>query len=178
MKRIKLHNKEFEISITFDEIQNAVKKIANKISEDYKGEIPVFLSILNGSFIFAADLLREINIDCVVSFIKLASYKGSSTSGKVLELIGINEDLTGRKIIVIEDIIDTGSTMAHLMDELKNHNPADIKIASLFFKPEVCKEKIHIDYLGMNLPNHFVVGYGLDYEGLGRNYYDIYKKID
>ena len=175
MSTIKVKDKEFRIFITASQIETAVQKIANQINIDYKGKDPLFLPILNGSFIFAADLLRKIHIPCQVSFVKFASYSGTSTTTEVKQLIGINEEIRSRNVIVLEDIVDTGITIDLLLKELKKYEPADVKIACFCHKPEAFVKSFRIDYSGMSIPNEFIVGYGLDYDGYGRNLADIYK---
>lgn len=179
MDTVKLHDKHFRVSITKEQLGDVVKKLANDINDDNQiADDTLFLSILNGSFIFSADLLRQISFHCSISFLKLASYEGTESSGDVKQLIGINENLEGRKIIILEDIVDTGKTLEKLVKELSSHNPSDIKIATLLYKPEAYKKDIEIDYIGLSIPNDFIVGYGLDYDGLGRNLPDIYTLID
>lgn len=175
MPTIFVKNKEFRISITASQINAVVQKIASQINIDYKGKNPLFLPILNGSFIFAADLLRKITIPCQISFVKFASYSGTSTTTEVKKLIGINEEIRARNIIVLEDIIDTGITVDLLLNELKKYDPADVKVACFCNKPEAFVKTFKIDYSGMSIPNEFIIGYGLDYDGYGRNFPDIYK---
>jgi hypoxanthine phosphoribosyltransferase len=177
MPTINVKDKEFRIFITAGEIERTVQKIADQLNVAYLGKDPLFLPILNGSFIFAADLLRKITLPCQVSFVKFASYSGTSTTSKVKELIGINEEIRGRNIIILEDIVDTGITIDLLLNELKKYEPADVKIACFCHKPEAFVKSFKIDYAGMSIPNEFIVGYGLDYDGYGRNYQDIYKVV-
>ena len=171
---IHIHDKQFRKFISSPKIKRAVDGIAKRINKDFKGKKPIFISVLNGSFMFTSDLLKKINIECEISFIKLASYSGAISTGKVNELIGLNEDLYRRTVIVIEDIVDSGNTIEKVIQELKKYNPKQIKIATMFFKPKAYKKKIALDYVGMKVPNDFIVGYGLDYNGLGRNLSDIY----
>jgi hypoxanthine phosphoribosyltransferase len=175
MPTIFVKDKEFRISITANQINRTVQKIADQINLDYKGKNPLFLPVLNGSFIFAADLLRKITIPCQVSFVKFASYSGTSTTANVKELIGINEEVRARNVIILEDIVDTGITIDLLLNQLKKYEPADVKIACFCRKPEAFVKSFRIDYCGLEIPNEFVVGYGLDYDGYGRNLPDIYK---
>ena len=177
MDRIKLNDKEFVLSITPAQIQIAVAKIAEDITRDLAGQNPIFLSILNGSFMFTSDLLKKIRMDCQVSFIKFSSYEGVSSTKRVKKLIGIDDDVTGRSLVVLEDIIDTGNTIRAVVKELKLLKARDIKIAALFLKPTTYQGNIHPDYVGLEIPNDFIVGYGLDYNKLGRNYEGIYKII-
>jgi len=175
MESIEIHDKKFDLYIDKDKIAAAIKSLAFKIKEDLKEETPLFIGILNGSFIFTADLMRAYENHCEISFIKLASYQETKSTGKVTELLGINEDLTGRTVVVLEDIIDTGTTLQKIYDILKEEPIGKLKVATLFFKPEVFKKELHIDYVGIEIPDDFIVGYGLDYDGLGRNLPNIYK---
>ncbi|MDR3188339.1 MAG: hypoxanthine phosphoribosyltransferase [Prevotellaceae bacterium] len=179
MKQITLYDKVFQISIPEQEIDKAVQAVADKINADHKDgdAMPLFLSVLNGSFMFAANLLKRITFLCEVSFVKLASYHSERSSGKTTELIGISDALVGRDIIVIEDIVDTGNTYEALMATLMRHNPRSVKIAAMLLKPEVYQKSLPVDYVAMQIPNDFIVGYGLDYNGLGRNLPDIYTMI-
>jgi len=177
MKSIVVKDKEFKLSIRAEEINEAIERIAHQINLDLKGKNPVFLVVLNGAFIFAADLYRKLNIESEISFVKLASYSGTETSSEVRELIGLNEKLRGRTVVIIEDIIDTGTTMHYLTTKLMYLGVAEVLIAALLFKPSAFREDFRIDYLGMEIPNDFIVGYGLDYDGFGRNYRDIYKIV-
>ncbi|HSN50133.1 MAG TPA: hypoxanthine phosphoribosyltransferase [Bacteroidales bacterium] len=172
---IKVKDKEFQISIPAVKINLIVQELANQINRDYEGKNPIFLSILNGSFIFAADLIRKITIPCEISFVKFSSYSGTSSTENVKELIGLSEDVGGRHVIIIEDIVDTGITMELLLEDVKKLNPASVKLACFTFKPEAFRKTFRIDYLGISIPNDFIVGYGLDYDGYGRNLPDIYK---
>ena len=176
-KTIKVKDKTFSVSISERALKRQIKRIAEKINRDYEGREPVFLAVLNGSFIFAADLLREIDVPCEISFVKLASYEGTSSSGSIREVIGLNIDITDRPVIIVEDIIDTGLTMAHMLETLKKQNPASIDICTLLLKPDKLQVKLDIRYCCMQIPDDFVVGYGLDYDGFGRNTKDIYTII-
>jgi hypoxanthine phosphoribosyltransferase len=178
METIKVKDKVFEISITAKEIQLAIIKMALKIDDDLNGKNPLFLIVLNGAFVFAADLLRNIKMDCEVSFVKLSSYVGTQSTNTVRELIGLDKALTGRTVVIVEDIIDTGVTMAHTLPKLKDLGAKDVKIATLLFKPDAFKKSFKIDYIGMEIKNDFIVGYGLDYDGFGRNYAEIYKIVE
>ncbi|MBR4527564.1 MAG: hypoxanthine phosphoribosyltransferase [Bacteroidaceae bacterium] len=177
MDTIQVKDKTFRISIPESKIQERVKVIANKINQEYAGKNPVFLSVLNGSFIFSADLLREMNIPCEICFVKLASYQGVNSSGSIRELIGLNVDITDRHVIIVEDIVDTGLTMAHLLDTLKKQNPSSIDICTLLLKPGKLQVNLDIRYCCFEIPNDFIVGYGLDYDGYGRNTKDIYTLL-
>jgi len=178
MKTVKLWDKEFKLSYPASEIQKDIERLANTVNKDLSNEAnPLFISVLNGSFIFTADLIRHITIPCEVSFVKLASYQGVETTGTVSQLIGLTEDVENRTVIILEDIVDTGITLGKLIETLNRRNPKAIKIATLLFKPEAYKGKIKVDYIGKSIPNDFIVGYGLDYDGLGRNLGDIYTLI-
>lgn len=178
MNMIQVLDKKFSIFIKADEIDSAVKKIAEQINEDMKGKDPLFLVILNGAYVFAADLLKKITIPCELSFVKMSSYIGTKSTSVVRELIGLDEVLTGRTVVIVEDIIDTGITMGVTTEKLKKLGAEDVKIASLLFKPDAFKMNYPIDYIGIKIPNDFIVGYGLDYNGYGRNYPEIYKIIE
>lgn len=174
---IQVKDKTFTLSIPEAEIQKRVKEVAARISEDYKGQEPIFLAVLNGSFIFAADLLREVDLPCEITFVKLASYQGLQTTGSIRELIGLNVDITGRPIIIVEDIVDTGVTMAHMLETLRRHNPSSIDVCTLLLKPGKLKVSLDIRYCCLEIPNDFIVGYGLDYDGFGRNTRDIFTLV-
>ena len=178
MKRVRIKDKDFELSIPADVILKEVHKLSVRINEDLKGQNPLFLCVLNGSFIFAADLLKKVNIDCGISFIKLASYQGTSSTGDVRTVLGLDGEIKDRTVVVIEDIVDTGNTIVALVEQLKLFNPKAIKIATLLFKPDAYGKDIHIDYIALEVPNDFLVGYGLDYDGLGRNLESIYSAVE
>lgn len=178
MKEITILDKQFREFITQEEIQTSVEKLAARINSDMAGKDVVFLGILNGAFLFAADLFRRITFESRISFVKLASYQGTKSSGSIKELIGWNEDIRGKSVIVIEDIVDTGHTLERIMGELTIRNAKEIRIATMFLKPEVYNKNIHVDYVGMEIPNNFVVGYGLDYDGYGRNHPSVYTLIN
>lgn len=175
MSIIKLHDKYFRTYLSEDKIAAAVKKLVKQISKDHKNEIPIFIGILNGSFMFVADFVRKYKYNCEVSFVKLASYQGTNSTGKIKQLVGINENLEGRTVIILEDIIDTGNTLQEIYDIFKDKKLKQLKIATLFFKPDVFKKELPIDYIGISIPDEFIVGYGLDYDGLGRNLSSIYQ---
>ncbi len=177
MKDIKLKDKSFRLSLPEADILARIKEVADRINKDYEGRTPLFLAVLNGSFMFASDLMKEISVDCEISFVKLASYQGTMSTGKVHEVIGINEDLHGRDIIIVEDIVESGKTMVQMMDSLANRHPASIKICTLFFKPSKLQEDVTVDYCAFEIPDDFIVGYGLDYDQRGRNLRDIYTII-
>lgn len=175
MNEITVLDREFSIYITEDEIQNRITALAEKINEDLRGQDVLFFGVLNGVFLFAADLFRRVTLNAQISFIKLASYDGTSSSGKIKELIGWNEDISGKTVVVLEDIVDTGYTLERVIGELKLRQAGDIKVCALLFKPEAYLKDIPLDYIGFEIQNNFVVGYGLDYDGYGRNLKAIYK---
>ena len=176
MKIIKLHDLYFKPFISKDEVSNIVTSLAKQVKADLpKDEVPIFVGILNGCFLFAADFIRAYQGDCEVSFVKLASYQGTTSTEKVKQLVGINEDLTDRTVIILEDIIDTGNTLQEIYEVFKDKNVKELKIATLFFKPDVFKKELPINYIGKSIEDKFIVGYGLDYNGLGRNYPAIYQ---
>ena len=178
MNSIQIKDKQFTVSISEEEILKEVTRVAAEINRDLAGKNPLFLSVLNGSFMFTADLMKRIEIPCEISFVKLASYQGDSSTGKVKKLMGLNEELTGRTVVIVEDIVDTGLTMQQLLAELAGLHPAEIRIATLLLKPDKLKVPLDIQYVAMQIPNDFIVGYGLDYDGLGRNYKDIYTVVN
>lgn len=177
MNSIRIKDKEFTPFIPESEIQKEVARVANEINRDLAGQTPLLVSVLNGAFMFTADLMRNLTIENEVTFVKLASYEGTESTGSVKELVGLNESIEGRTIVIVEDIVDTGFTMKHLLETLKAMNPKEIRIASLLFKPEKLQVDLNIDYVAMRIPNDFIVGYGLDYDGQGRNYRDIYTVV-
>ncbi len=176
-KMVRLKDKTFQLYKSENEILSAIRQVANRINDDYIGKRPVIVPVLNGAFMFASDLMKELKLDCELSFVKSASYEGTSTTGKVNTLIGLNTDLRDRHVIILEDIVDTGTTLAKLLPEFKGHNPASLKIATLLMKPLALRTPLTVDYVGMEIPNEFIVGYGLDYDGLGRNLRDIYQVV-
>jgi hypoxanthine phosphoribosyltransferase len=175
MAIVRVKDKNFEPFISEEKIIETVERLANDINLDYREKEPLFLCVLNGSFIFAADLIRRVSVPCNVSFIKYASYSGTQSTNYIRNLIGLNEEIAGRDVIVVEDIVDTGLTMAHLLAELKDKRAASVRIAAFCLKPEAFRESFKIDYLGLEISNDFIVGYGLDYDGFGRNLPSIYK---
>ncbi len=177
MNTIKVKDLDFTVSIPREEIQKRVAELARQISKDMESKNPLFVAVLNGSFVFAADLIRGVDTPCEITFIRLASYVGTESSGNVQELMGLKEDISGRSVVVIEDIIDSGLTMKGLIDSLKKQNPAEIRIASLLVKPGNMKVELDIPYCCFRIPNDFIVGYGLDYDGFGRNLADIYTVV-
>ena len=176
MKNVTVLDKDFELFISYEKIRSIVEEMAEKMNNDLKGKNPLFICIINGSFMFAAEIFKRISLlDAEISFIKLASYSGTATTGSVKQLIGLNEDLTGRTVVVLEDIVDSGITIANTIEQIQNKNPLEIKIATLLLKPEALQVKVPLDYIGIEIPNDFIIGYGLDYNGRGRNLIDIYK---
>jgi hypoxanthine phosphoribosyltransferase len=178
MSIVKIKDKTFQTSITESEIKQRVKELAAKLSNDLKGKNPLLLGVLNGSFIFAADLMREMTIPCEISFVKLASYQGITSTGKVHEVLGINENLSGRDIVIVEDIVDTGRTMKQMVESLGTRNPASIHICTLFVKPDKLEEPLDIEYAAFSIPNDFILGYGLDYDQQGRWLKEIYTLVE
>lgn len=172
---IHLHDKTFEPFISSEEIDFAIANMAKQMDDDFFDEVPVFIGVLNGSFMVLSDLMKKYRGMCEVSFVKMASYEGTQTTNEVKELIGLNHNLEGRTVVIVEDIIDTGNTIEVLKAMLKEKKVKHLKIATLFFKPEAYKKEIKIDYVGIRIPDKFIVGYGLDYDGLGRNLPDIYQ---
>ncbi len=175
MATIQVHDKYFIPYLSANEILEKVKQLAETICNDYKDKRPLFISILNGSFMFSADLFKFLTIDAEICFIKLASYKGTKSSGQVITAIGLDTDITGRDIIILEDIIDTGKTLSQFLPQVYNQQPSSLKIAALLHKPEATVHPVKIDYICFSIPNKFVLGYGLDYNGLGRNLSQLYQ---
>ena len=178
MGRVKLKDKVFEISISEAEILQRIKVVAEKISKDMEGKNPLLLAVLNGSFIFAADLMRMLTIPCEISFVKLASYQGTTSTGVIKEVFGINEDISGRTVIIVEDIVESGLTIKRMIETLGTRNPESIHICTLLLKPERLTVPLNIEYVAMEIPNDFIVGYGLDYNQQGRNLRDIYTVVE
>jgi hypoxanthine phosphoribosyltransferase len=178
MSVIKVHDKQFQPYISSKELQLRIQELATQISKDLEGEKPLFIAILNGSFMFAADIFKYLTIEAEISFIKLISYKGTRSTGNVVTSIGLDEDLYGRTVVILEDIVDTGKTLSQFLPQLEHQQPKKLLIASLLTKPEALMHPIKIDYLGFSVPNKFLLGYGLDYDGLGRNLPEIYQLIE
>jgi hypoxanthine phosphoribosyltransferase len=174
---ISLHNKQFEPYLSAERLTAAIAALATQLNQEYAGKTPLFVAVLNGSFMFAADLMKVLHIPCEITFIRVASYQGTSSTGKVQEVLGLTEDLAGRHVVVLEDIVDTGHTMRMLLDTLGARQPASLEVATLFMKPECLQHVLSVRYVGLSIPNDFIVGYGLDYDGLGRNYPDVYKAV-
>ena len=177
MKEIRILDKSFKEYLTERVIQLRIEELAQQVNIDLAGREVVFLGILDGAFLFAADLFRRINFPARISFVKLASYQGTSSSGSIKELIGWNEDIKNKTIVIVEDIVDTGNTLERIVDELVIRKATEVKVAAMLFKPAAYTKDIHLDYIGFEIPNDFVVGYGLDYDGFGRNLPSVYSLI-
>ncbi len=177
MSRVTILDKTFETSIPEAKILEQVKRVADQINKDMEGKNPLFIAVLNGSFVFAADLLRFITIPSEISFVKLASYEGTTSTGKIKEVIGLNEDISGRDVIIVEDIVDTGSTIKRMLETLGTRNPRSLHICTLLLKPGKLAVPLDVKYVAMEIPNDFIVGYGLDYDQQGRNLRDIYTLV-
>lgn len=175
MQRIRVHDKEFEPYINAEKLNARISELADAINRDFEGKKPLFIAILNGSFMFASDLFKFISIDAEICFIKLASYKGTKSSGHVITAIGLDVDIIGRDIIILEDIVDTGKTLNEFLPQIHHQQPASVSLVALLHKPDATVYPVKIDYLGFSIPNKFVVGYGLDYDGLGRNIRELYR---
>jgi hypoxanthine phosphoribosyltransferase len=175
---IQVLDKKFQPYIKAPQIHEQIGKLASQINLDYAGKSPLFIAILNGSFMFAADLFKELTIDAEICFIKLASYKGTKSTGNVITSIGLDEPLKDRHVVIVEDIVDTGKTLYEFLPQLMNQQPASLKIAALLHKPEALVFPLTIDYLGFSVPDKFLLGYGLDYDGRGRNLKEIYQLVD
>jgi hypoxanthine phosphoribosyltransferase len=174
---IHLHDKTFERFISAEEINFALENMAKNMDDDFFDEIPVFIGVLNGAFMVMSDLMKHYRGMCEVSFVKMQSYEGTQTTAEVKQLIGLNQNLEGRTVVIVEDIVDTGNTVEELKAILKSHNVKHLKIATLFFKPEAFQKDFKLDYVGIRIPDKFIVGYGLDYNGLGRNLPDVYQLV-
>jgi hypoxanthine phosphoribosyltransferase len=178
MNKIQIHDKDFEMMLENDMISKRTRLIGIQLNVDYENRCPIFIGVLNGSFLFMADLLKEIDIACEVGFIRVASYHGTESSGQIKEAFGLPDDLQDRDIILVEDIVDTGLTLKYILEKVYTQKPASVTVCSLLFKPAALKEPIEeLKYVGFEIPNEFVVGYGLDYDGLGRNLKDIYRAV-
>lgn len=178
MSTIKIHGRTFKTSITEAEILERVKAVADRINKDMADKNPLLLAVLNGSFVFAADLMRMLTIPCEISFVKLASYQGTTSTGQIKEVIGINEDLAGRTVVIVEDIVETGTTIKRMIETLGTRNPESIHICTLLLKPDRLKVPLNVEYAAMEIPNDFILGYGLDYDQQGRNLRDIYTIVE
>jgi len=178
MSTITIKDRKFSLSIPEEKIQEAVKKVAEKINRDLVDKNPLFICVLNGAFMFAGDLMKSVDIPCEITFVKLSSYDGLYTTGAVKEVIGLNESVVDRNVVVVEDIVDTGITMEKILSSLQSKGANEIKVATFLQKPDALQRDITIDYIAMKIPNDFIVGYGLDYDGYGRNLRDIYTVIE
>ena len=174
-KVITIKDKQFDLFIEQAVIEQEIKRVADQMNAELEGRNPIFLVVLNGAFMFAAELMKRVSVSCEITFIRLASYRGTTSSQQVEEVLGLNENIEGRLVVIVEDIVDSGNTMSSLFKELKQFKPAEVKIATLLFKPAALTQKLHLDYVALEIPNDFIVGYGLDYDGYGRNLNDIYK---
>lgn len=178
MKKIKLLDKEFQLYIPYEKIREVIEHMAADMNHDLEGKNPLFVCVLNGSFMFAADLFKRIDVQgAEITFVKMASYKGIHSTGAIRQLIGLNESIEDRSVIVLEDIVDSGQTIEEIMAQLAILKPKEVKIATLLFKPEAMIKSVKLDYIGLEIPNDFIVGYGLDYDGQGRNLIDIYSIV-
>ena len=177
MPVVKVHDKSFDIFLSEQTILNRIKEMASEINRDYAGKRPFFIAILNGSFMFASDLFKQLSIDAELCFIKLASYKGMKSSGNVVTSIGLDDDLYGKDVVIVEDIVDTGKTLHNFLPRLLHQQPRSLKIATLLHKSAATQFHMTLDYIGFDIPDKFVVGYGLDYDGLGRNFKEIYQLV-
>tara|TARA_Y100000589_G_scaffold230024_1_gene217445 strand:+ start:3079 stop:3615 length:537 start_codon:yes stop_codon:yes gene_type:complete len=174
MKKVRLKDKNFQLFIDSKELNNSIESLSNKINQDYSDREPIFLCVLNGAFVFAAELIKRFNHECQVSFVKLSSYQGVQSSGTINSLIGLNEDIKEKDVIIVEDIVDTGQTIANIVENILNKNPRSIEVATLLYKPKSYQKQIPIKYRAIEIGNDFIVGFGLDYNGLGRNLEEIY----
>jgi hypoxanthine phosphoribosyltransferase len=177
MPVVKVHDKSFDTYLSEETILNRIREMAAVINNDYAGKRPFFIAILNGSFMFASDLFKQLNIDAEICFIKLASYKGLKSSGNVVTSIGLDDDLYGKDVVIVEDIVDTGKTLHNFLPRLLHQQPRSLKIATLLHKSAATQYHLTLDYIGFDIPDKFVVGYGLDYDGLGRNFKEIYQLV-
>lgn len=177
MSVIQVNGKDFEPYLTAAQIDKEIKRLGASLNLDYEGKRPLFIAILNGSFMFASDLFKELTIEAEISFIKLASYKGTKSTGRVITSIGLDESLKDRHVVILEDIVDTGKTLSEFLPQLADQHPASLKIASLLHKPDAQIHPLTIDYVGFSVPNKFLLGFGLDFDGLGRNLKEIYKLV-
>jgi len=171
---IQVKDKPFEVFLSETEILARISQLAGQLNQDYAGKEPLFIAILNGSFMFAADLMKRITIPCHISFIRVSSYQATESTGKLTELIGLQESIANRHVVVIEDIVDTALTMSHLLSQLQSQQPASLEVVTLLCKREAMQKPLHLKYVGFDIPNKFVLGYGLDYDGLARNLPDLY----
>lgn len=178
MSLIQIHDKKFETYLSAEKIDEQIKRIASEINHDFAGKRPIFIAIMNGSFMFASDLFKELTIEAEICFIKLASYKGVKSTGQVVTSIGLDAVIKDRDVIVLEDIVDTGKTLSEFLPQLYNQSPSSLSVATLLHKPEALSHEVKMDYIGFKVPNKFLLGYGLDYDGLGRNLREIFQLKD
>lgn len=175
MEKVQVLDKVFKKSISEEQIAQRIADIAEQMNKDFEGKSPLFVCILNGAFMFASDLFKQIRVaNASITFFRLSSYVGTKTTGKIKLIMGFTEDLKDKTVVVLEDIVDTGITMENTLEQIKAHNPKEVRVASLIFKPESCKVPMELDYVGFEVPNDFIVGYGLDYDSMGRNLSAIY----
>ncbi len=175
---VTIKDRQFEKFISFDQIQSAIKRVANEINKDLHDKEPIFIAVLNGAFMFVGELMKEVNIDCEITFVRFSSYQGLSSTNNVKQLLGLSENIENRTVVILEDIVDSGNTIVELKKTLSEHNPKEIKVATLLFKPNALKQDVKLEYVAIEIPNDFIVGYGLDYDGYGRNLSNIYKVIE
>lgn len=175
MKTVKIKDKEFDLFLSQEVIEKAIGEIADRLNKDLDGKDPLFVCVLNGSFIYASELMKRLTIPCELSFVKVSSYQGVSSTGKLKEIYGLEEDIKDRTVVIVEDIVDTGHTMSLILDQLRCDEPKDIFVTTLLLKPAALQQEVPLDYVALEIPNDFIVGYGLDYDGYGRNLPDIYK---
>jgi hypoxanthine phosphoribosyltransferase len=178
MNIVTVKDKQFSLSIEAAKIQDSINKVAERMNKDLADKDPLFVVVLNGSFMFASDLFKKLTIPCEITFVKLSSYEGTQSTEVIKTVLGLNENIEGRTIVIVEDIVDTGNTIEDMIQGLKAMNPSEILISTLLFKPKAYKKSIKIDYVGIEIPNDFIVGFGLDYDGYGRNLADIYKIVE
>lgn len=174
---VSIKDKKFKVFISQEDIENSIEKIARQIDTDLSEKNPIFIVVLNGAFMFAGELMKRVNIPSEITFVRLASYQGILSTNKVQEILGLNQTIEERTVVIVEDIVDSGNTMVALLDELKRYNPREVRIATLLLKPDALKQPLKVDYVALEIPNDFIVGYGLDYDGYGRNLKDIYKIV-
>jgi hypoxanthine phosphoribosyltransferase len=174
---IVINDKQFELLIEQEVIENEIKRVAERINKELKDKRPLFIAVLNGAFMFAGELMKQVNILSEITFVRLASYHGTTSTNDVKTVLGLNESIKGRSVVIVEDIVDSGNTMVSLLEELGKYEPEEIRIATLLYKPAAMKQKLNLDYVALEIPNDFIVGYGLDYNGYGRNLKDIYKVV-
>lgn len=174
-EEIAIKDKQFELFIEQEVIEQGIRRIAGQINSELEGKDPIFVAVLNGAFMFAGELMKQVSIPSEITFVRLASYHGTSTTNNVQEVLGLNESIEGRFVVIVEDIVDSGNTMVALKKELEKYRPKEMRVATLLFKPAALRQQLHLDYVALEIPNDFIVGYGLDYDGYGRNLKDIYK---